>query len=63
MSFDLPHILMVVILALIAIDAMLEEDDDPTPLDLARPSLERLRESEQRVSKELRQFERDLRRK
>lgn len=63
MSFDLPHIAMVMIVVLGAISALLEDDDDPTPRDLACPSLERLRESEQRVSEDLRQLEQDLRRK
>jgi hypothetical protein len=49
---------VVIVLLIIAVFAALEEDEEPDPLDLARPSIEHLHAEAQRAAEELRQLDR-----
>lgn len=53
---------IVILLILFALYALFDEDEEPDPLDLARPSIERLEADARRAADELRQLEREVRR-
>jgi hypothetical protein len=55
-------VLLAIGIVLVAFIGYLLDDDEPDPIDLARPSIERLKADARRAAEELRQLERDVRR-
>ncbi len=51
-------ITIVIVLIFFVLYAVFDEDDEPDPIDLARPSIERLEADARRAAEELRQLER-----
>lgn len=49
---------VVIVLLIFIAFAVLEDDEEPDPLDLARPSIEHLHAEAQRAAEELRQLDR-----
>jgi hypothetical protein len=58
------HVLMAIGVLLVCFVGYLldDSDDEPNPIDLARPSIERLEANARRAADELRQLEREVRR-